>query len=113
MSPLSILSARARFFNFYGLPTARLDADQSVYVKEKRSKLITGLSWAFNVALFGAPESHMRELRQVWVDRTIISPRWKNFNNQLSSEWSGITIYVRSVIHIVQFLYPLNHISQL
>ncbi|KAJ8582201.1 hypothetical protein M405DRAFT_831068, partial [Rhizopogon salebrosus TDB-379] len=84
---------RAKFFNFCGLPAARLSADQSVFTKEKRSNLILALSWAFNVALFGAPESHMNELKRVWVDRSINSPRWKSFNNKLISEWSGITIY--------------------
>ncbi|OAX43355.1 hypothetical protein K503DRAFT_853348 [Rhizopogon vinicolor AM-OR11-026] len=97
--------ARAKFFNFCGLAAARLDADQSVYVKTKESKLIVALSWAFNAALFGAPESHMSELRRVWVDRSINSPRWKNFNNQLSSEWSGITMYSTVMIAVdVSFL---------
>ncbi|OJA15332.1 hypothetical protein AZE42_03341 [Rhizopogon vesiculosus] len=104
-SPLSIPPARAKFFNFYGLPAARLDADQSVYLKKKRSKIILAFSWAFNVALFGAPESHMSELRRVWVDRSINSPRWKNFNNKLSSEWSGITMYSTVMIAVdVSFL---------
>jgi hypothetical protein len=112
-SPLSIPPARAKFFNFYGLPAARLDADQTVYLKEESSRLILALSWAFNVALFGAPESHMSELRRVWVDRSINTPRWKNFNNKLSSEWSGITMYVRDTIFIVRVLFLLSHVSQL
>ena len=112
-SQLSIPPARTKFFNFYGLPAARLDADQSVYIKEKKSKLTLALSWAFNVALFGAPESHMSELRRVWVDHSTNSPRWKNFNDKLSSEWSGITIYVRAMIFAVCVLFLLNHISQL
>ncbi|KAG0697316.1 hypothetical protein DFH29DRAFT_946926 [Suillus ampliporus] len=96
---------RAKFFNFCGLPAARLDADQSVYVKEKRNKLILVLSWAFNVALFGAPQSHMSELRRVWVDRSTNSPRWKDFNSKLSSEWSGITMYSTVMIAVdVSFL---------
>ncbi|KAG1752368.1 uncharacterized protein EDB91DRAFT_1102074 [Suillus paluster] len=96
---------RAKFFNFCGLPAARLDADQSVYIKEKRHKLILVLSWALNVALFGAPQSHMIELRRVWVDRSTNSPRWKNFNSKLSSEWSGITIYSTVMIAVdVSFL---------
>jgi hypothetical protein len=65
------------------------------------------LSWAFNVALFGAPESHMNELKRVWVDRSINSPRWKSFNNKLISEWSGITIYVRTMILAVLPLFYL------
>ncbi|KAG2138064.1 uncharacterized protein EDB93DRAFT_1253449 [Suillus bovinus] len=96
---------RAKFFNFCGLPAARLDADQTVYIKRKRNKLILVLSWAFNVALFRAPQSHMEELRRVWVDRTINSPRWKNFNSKLSAEWASITIYSTVMIAVdVSFL---------
>ncbi|KAG1729009.1 hypothetical protein EDB19DRAFT_1939282 [Suillus lakei] len=96
---------RAQFFNFCGLPEARLNADQSVFVKEKKTKFIVALSWAINVALFDAPRSHMKELRRVWVDRTINSPRWKNFNSKLSSEWSGITMYSTVMVAVdVSFL---------
>lgn len=97
-SPLTSRPAQAQFFNFCGLPEARLNADQPLFVKEKKSKFIVALSWAINVALFDAPRSHMAELRLVWVDRSINSPRWKNFNTRLSSEWSGITMYVRVTI---------------
>jgi hypothetical protein len=96
---------RAKFFNFCGLPTARLDADQTVYKKKKKNKLVLVLSWAFNVAMFGAPQSHMEELRRVWVDRSINSPRWKNFNSKLSNEWSSITIYSTVMVAVdVSFL---------
>ncbi|KAG1893440.1 uncharacterized protein F5891DRAFT_772184 [Suillus fuscotomentosus] len=96
---------RAQFFNFCGLREARLDADQSLFVKEKKSKFMVALSWAINVALFDAPRSHMEELRRVWVDRCINSPRWKNFNTKLSSEWSGITMYSTVMIAVdVSFL---------
>ncbi|KAG1782860.1 hypothetical protein EV702DRAFT_1058666 [Suillus placidus] len=97
--------SRAQFFNFCGLPEARLNADQPLFVKEKQSKLIVALSWAINVALFDAPRSHMEELRRVWVDRSINSPRWKNFNSKLSSEWSGITMYSTVMVAVdVSFL---------
>lgn len=96
---------RAQFFNFCGLREARLDADQSLFVKEKKSKFMVALSWAINVALFDAPRSHMKELRRVWVDRCINSPRWKNFNTKLSNEWSSITMYSTVMVAVdVSFL---------
>ena len=55
----------------------------------------------------------MSELRRVWVDHSTNSPRWKNFNDKLSSEWSGITMYVRAMIFAVCVLFLLNYISQL
>ena len=111
MSTLNTPSARAKFFNFYGQSNARLNADQSIYIKEEKGRLMSALWRTFSAALFGAPESHMTELRSVWVDRTINVLRWKNFNNKLSSEWSGITIYVRTIISAAGLL--LIHISQL
>ncbi|KAG2138067.1 uncharacterized protein EDB93DRAFT_1253450 [Suillus bovinus] len=97
--------SRAQFFNFCGLPEARLNADQSLFAKEKRSKFIVAFSWAINVALFDAPRSHMEALRRVWVDRSINSPRWKNFNSKLSSEWSGITMFSTVMLAVdVSFL---------
>ncbi|KAG1873592.1 hypothetical protein DFJ58DRAFT_759127 [Suillus subalutaceus] len=97
--------SRAQFFNFCGLPEARLNADQPLFVKEKKSKFLVAFSWAVNVALFDAPRSHMEELRRVWVDRSINSPRWKNFNSKLSSEWSGITMYSTVMVAVdVSFL---------
>ncbi|KAG1734998.1 hypothetical protein EDB19DRAFT_1638662 [Suillus lakei] len=97
--------SRAQFFNFCGLPEARLNADQSLFVKEKKTKFVVALSWAINVALFDAPRSHMEELRRVWVDQSINSPRWKNFNSKLSSEWSGITMYSTVMVAVdVSFL---------
>jgi hypothetical protein len=97
--------SRAQFFNFCGLPEARLNADQPLFVKEKKSKLVVAFSWAVNVALFDAPRSHMEELRRVWVDRSINSPRWKNFNTKLNSEWSGITMYSTVMLAVdVSFL---------
>ncbi|KAG2042020.1 hypothetical protein BDR03DRAFT_944335 [Suillus americanus] len=97
--------SRAQFFNFCGLPEARLNADQPLFVKEKKSKFLVAFSWAVNVALFDAPRSHMEELRRVWVDQSINSPRWKNFNSQLSSEWSGITMYSTVMVAVdVSFL---------
>ncbi|KAG1734536.1 hypothetical protein EDB19DRAFT_1854577 [Suillus lakei] len=55
--------------------------------------------------MFDAPRSHMEELRRVWVDRSINSPRWKNFNSKLNSEWSGITLYSTVMVAVdVSFL---------
>ena len=105
--------ARAKFFNFYGQPNARISADQSLYAKETKGMLMSVLSWTFNVTLFGAPESHMNELRSLWVDRTFNNLRWKNFNSKLSGEFSDIMLYVRTIIFAVGLLFLLIHISQL
>ncbi|KAG1891987.1 hypothetical protein F4604DRAFT_2741 [Suillus subluteus] len=78
--------SRAQFFNFCGLPQARLDAHQSIFVKEKKKKMTAALSWIINVALFGAPPLQMKELRRVWVNRFINFSRWKTFYSKSMSE---------------------------
>jgi len=56
------------------------------------------LSWGFNVALFGAPESHMSELRysfNTW--------RLKALSSKLTSEWSAVSMFVRAMTLAVRF----------
>ncbi|KAJ8598064.1 hypothetical protein M405DRAFT_927825, partial [Rhizopogon salebrosus TDB-379] len=86
--------ARAKFFNFCGLPCARLDADKSIYPEETDfHPLTSSLSFALEAMLFWAPRARLNDLQKVWVDESVITPRWKNFNRNLMTEWTGITIY--------------------
>jgi hypothetical protein len=88
--------ARAKFFNFCGLPCARLDADKSIYPEDTGFNLLTSsLSFALEAMLLWAPRAHLKDLQRVWMDESVITPRWKNFNRNLITEWTGITIYVR------------------
>ncbi|KAG1798368.1 hypothetical protein EV424DRAFT_470327 [Suillus variegatus] len=84
----------AKYYNFCGLPYARLDADKSVYDEiASFHPLISSLSLALDAILFWAPQAHLYDLRRVWVDRCLNSPRWKDYNAKLMAEWTGITIY--------------------
>ncbi|KAG1891990.1 hypothetical protein F4604DRAFT_2746 [Suillus subluteus] len=85
--------SRAQFFNFCGLPEARLNAGQPLFVKEKKSKFLVALSWAINFALLDAPQYHMTALQRVWVDHRISPSRWKNFYNKLMDDWSSVAMY--------------------
>lgn len=107
---------KAKFVNFCGLPCARLDADKSVYADATNlHPLIRSLSLALDVVLFLAPRARLKDLRRVWVDESIVMPRWKDFNRNLMAEWTGITIYVcvveSSVSHFVTYpaLFPPVH----
>ncbi|KAG1733735.1 hypothetical protein EDB19DRAFT_1209482 [Suillus lakei] len=97
---------RAKFFNFCGLPCARLEADKSVYEEDTNFHPLTGsISLAFDAMLFWAPQSHLEDLRKVWVDECINTPRWKDFNKNLMAEWGGITIYSTVMLAVdVSFL---------
>ena len=44
--------------------------------------------------LFGGPSKYLKTLRSVWVDHTVIQPRWRAFIDALNAEWAGFTIYV-------------------
>jgi hypothetical protein len=106
---------RAKFFNFCGLPCARLEADKSVYEENKNFRPLTSsVSFALNAMLFWAPQSHLEDLRKVWVDECINTPRWKDFNKNLMTEWTGITIYSTVMLAVdVSFLaVPNVNISQ-
>ncbi|KAG2048582.1 hypothetical protein BDR06DRAFT_920295 [Suillus hirtellus] len=97
---------RAKYFNFCGLPCARLEADKSVYKDDENTHPLTSsASFALNIMLFWAPQSHLEELRKVWVDECINTPRWKDFNKNLMTEWTGITIYSTVMLAVdVSFL---------
>jgi hypothetical protein len=81
-----------KFVNFCGQPGARLNADQSLYGDHNtRSNNI--LLRVMNIILFGSPNTYNKAVQKIWVDSTIVQPRWKNFINRLNSEWNGYTIF--------------------
>ncbi|OJA13321.1 hypothetical protein AZE42_08620 [Rhizopogon vesiculosus] len=46
-----------------------------------------------NVVLFNSPKLHRESLRKVWVDETVVKPRWNKFMDQLNSEWNSFTVF--------------------
>jgi len=48
--------------------------------------------WA--VFLFLAPEVHLAELKNIWVDSIINKVAWKEFIQKLHNEWTDLTLYV-------------------
>jgi hypothetical protein len=82
----------AKFVNFCGQPGARLNADQSLY-GDSNTRSNNILLRVMNFILFGSPNAHNKALQKIWVDSTIVQPRWKNFIDRLNSEWNGYTIF--------------------
>ncbi|KAH0831360.1 hypothetical protein J3R83DRAFT_14022 [Lanmaoa asiatica] len=69
-----------QFLNFCGQPCARLDADTPLFGKQTWN---SGVVFKIvNVLLFGSPNEHAVRLQRVWVDGTIIQPRWKAFTTR-------------------------------
>ncbi|KAG8220551.1 hypothetical protein J3R82DRAFT_3272 [Butyriboletus roseoflavus] len=97
--------ARARFCNFHGQPGARLEADQSVYAVGENGDGNSVLFASLDMFLFHTPFSHIRELNDIWVDKTINYARWVDFSNKLNNEWAGFTVYSTVMLAVdVSFL---------
>jgi hypothetical protein len=96
---------RAKFFNFCGLPSARLDADKTVYFEDTGlfHPLTITILMILNAMLFGAPRAYYQDIRRVWVDEYIIVPRWKGFIGNLMAELNRVTIYVCTITINVLF----------
>ncbi|KAG1850188.1 hypothetical protein F4604DRAFT_1809444 [Suillus subluteus] len=84
---------------------ARLDADQSLYDSDSKKKPKPILVRILNVALFNSPHIHSESIHNVWVDNTVVKPRWKKFISQLNSEWSSFTVFSTVMLAVdVSFL---------
>ncbi|KAG2034509.1 hypothetical protein BDR03DRAFT_900965 [Suillus americanus] len=86
------LFCNAKFVNFCGQPGARLNVDQSLY-RESITRPKRIFLRLMNVMLFGSPDAQSKALHRIWVDDTIVQPRWKNFIDRLTTEWNGYTIF--------------------
>ena len=86
-----------KFINFHGQIGARLNADQSVNVKDKGNDTehTSRLFHIVNIILLSAPHDQFDYLRHLWVDRIINLPRWKTFVTAQATELTGFTTYVR------------------
>ncbi|KAG2053024.1 hypothetical protein BDR06DRAFT_956884 [Suillus hirtellus] len=86
------LFCNAKFVNFCGQPGARLDVDQSLYGEHDTHMKKTILR-IMNIILFGSPVAQSKAIHKIWVDETIVQPRWKGFIDRLITEWNGYTIF--------------------
>ena len=86
-----------RFINFHGQIGARLNADQSVYVKDESNDTehTSRLFHIVNIILLSAPRDQFDNLRHLWVDKMINILRWKTFLTTQAAELNGFTTYVR------------------
>lgn len=94
---LILQTVRTKFINFYGQIGARLNADQSLYLKDERNDTehASRLFRVVNIILLTWPREQLENLRCLWVDQTIILPRWKAFVTEQTTELAGFTTYVR------------------
>ena len=80
------------FLHFKGQHGARLTRVQSVRGKEKG--LRTWLIKIFSPLLFGAPDTHLEGLEEVWLDREIVMKNsWKDLVEKLQGEWEQFVLF--------------------
>lgn len=58
--------------------------------ESRRSLLVTVLS----PLLFHSPDTHLRGLEKIWVDKVITEKPWKTFVETLKNEWIEFILYV-------------------
>ncbi|KAG8215528.1 hypothetical protein J3R82DRAFT_9180 [Butyriboletus roseoflavus] len=80
-----------RFINFSGQPCARLNADTLLLEQQTWNRSIAFK--IINVFLLRSPNEHAVRLQRVWVDGTIILPRWKGFIDRLTLELTRYPIF--------------------
>ncbi|KAG1833999.1 hypothetical protein DFJ58DRAFT_735976 [Suillus subalutaceus] len=107
------LFCNAKFVNFCGQPGARLNVDQSLY-RESITRPKRIFLRLMNVMLFGSPDAQSKALHRIWVDDTIVQPRWKNFIDRLTTEWNGYTIFFNdsrrgSAEAVASFMVGMSH----
>ncbi|SJK98585.1 uncharacterized protein ARMOST_01853 [Armillaria ostoyae] len=89
-SRLMFIFVQQRFYNFHGLPAARLEREKSVYAgtEAKRSPLVILLS----PLLFFAPDIHLASLNKIWGDGLVSQTSWAAFIKKLNTDWQDLII---------------------
>ncbi|KAA1477115.1 hypothetical protein DENSPDRAFT_875059 [Dentipellis sp. KUC8613] len=79
-----------RYTNFHGQRGARLIREKSIHgSKPQRTFLITILS----PMLFWAPEAHLGDLEQIYVDSILLEKTWSKFIKKLQNEWNEFVFF--------------------
>lgn len=87
ISRFMFLFVQQRFYNFHGLPAARLECDKSVYgTVVKRTPFVILLS----PLLFFAPDVYLDSLNKIWGDGLITKKSWIVFIEKIKAEWLGL-----------------------
>ncbi|KIJ27569.1 hypothetical protein M422DRAFT_37700 [Sphaerobolus stellatus SS14] len=84
---------RGRFYNYHGLRTPRLYRTQ---IEEKRSKSYS--MWFISIILFGAPNMHLKTIRELYVDHLIYQEGWRRLIELLLNDWQDLILWSTVVL---------------
>lgn len=90
LASLIVFTVHQRFLNFHGEIHARLNRDQSVFQKTKRTWFMDLVS----PLLLYAPETYLRNVQSLAVDGLVDKPSWNKLTSELTEEWKENTLYV-------------------
>ena len=86
------LSGRQRFYNFHGLPCARLEGDTSVY-----GRLTYHRTWfikALSPFLWYAPDAHLFNLQKLCGDGIVGVRAHEQLVQKMNEEWQEFVLFV-------------------
>ncbi|KAF6764223.1 hypothetical protein DFP72DRAFT_416920 [Ephemerocybe angulata] len=89
--------SRQRFYNWHGLPEARIYRDQSVHGKKLRHKTL--LIKVLSPLLFSAPDVHLKSLEKMWVDGIMHGAVWLESIKKLNDEWQEFILYATVLLN--------------
>lgn len=78
--------------NIYGHQGARLDSEQSI--RGESNKHRTLIFWVFSPVLFFSPDTYLRSLEKIWIDKTINQIYWKEFIDHFKEDWERLILNV-------------------
>ncbi|KAG5726715.1 hypothetical protein E4T56_gene8988 [Termitomyces sp. T112] len=91
------LIIKDRFINYHGEYGARLDSLQSIYSDGSPSR--TWLIEIFSPLLFFAPNVHLKDLNELWVDKITIKPRWMKFFVKMNGQWGEHIVHASILLN--------------
>lgn len=83
--------------NFNGQHDTRLSIRQDQRLLEERQR--TWLIRVFSPLLFCAPDTHLRGMRDVWVDGAVQHEAWMTFVAGVQREWEGLVLYATLLLN--------------
>ncbi|KAG6836584.1 hypothetical protein H0H93_006420 [Arthromyces matolae] len=87
-----------RFLNYHGQYGARLNFGQSVH-GERKDPRRTLLIRMFSPLLLSAPNTHLKSLQSLWVDKMTIKARWVKYFIKLNEQWGEHIVHASILLN--------------